>query len=475
VTPDALDPSALVRVVDELLWMLRREGFEISTAQAIDAARAVAAVGLDTSGNVRAAIACVVVRRAAERPRFDAVFDAFFAPAQDRRTLWERLEAGGFGPEEIDVLRELLQRLATEGTDAGLALQVAAGRGAELDRLLARSEIVRRLDAHSGPMLGFLTHRVASEVGAAQARRALPALRSALVDALGERGQALADALAREIEGTEDLVRAFLKRTHESRVAEAQADRRAGGAAATPFASLTDAQIDEVRRAVRRFADKLRGAARVRARRALRGRVDPHRTLRRALRTGGVPYRIARRDRRRDRPKIMVLCDVSDSVRAAAGVLLEFTYAAQELFERARSFVFVSDLGEATQLFEREPVRRAIEHAWRGGVVRAGENSNYGRALRAFEARHLREVDRSTTVVVLGDGRTNYHDAAPEVLDRVRARARALLWLCPEPRGQWAAGDSAMPKYAPRCTAVYEVQSARDLERVARRLVARSR
>jgi uncharacterized protein with von Willebrand factor type A (vWA) domain len=190
------------------------------------------------------------------------------------------------------------------------------------------------------------------------------------------------------------------------------------------------------------------------------------------MRTGGVPCEIVRTRRRRDRPKLVVLCDVSDSVRAAAGFLLEFTYAAQELFERTRTFVFVSELGETTRLFEREPVRVAIDRAWRGGVVGAGENSNYGRALRAFEDRHLRELDRATTVVILGDGRTNYHDASPEVLGRIRARCRALLWLCPEPRGSWAVGDSAMPRYAPRCTAVYEVSCARDLEDAARRLVS---
>jgi uncharacterized protein with von Willebrand factor type A (vWA) domain len=268
-------------------------------------------------------------------------------------------------------------------------------------------------------------------------------------------------------------VRAHVRRTYEARVAEAERQRGERTLETTPFTALDDAEIEEVRRGVRSFAERLRGGARVRARRALRGRIDPHRTLRRALRTGGVPFTPVRRRRRRDRPRLVLLCDVSDSVRAAAAFLLEFTYVAQELFSRARSFVFVSDLGETTQLFAREPVRVAIARAWGGQVVRSGDNSNYGRVLRAFEARHLRELDRRTTVVILGDGRTNYHDAAAEVLDRIRERSRALVWLCPEPRGQWSQGDSAMAAYAPRCTAVYEVRCAADLEVAARTLVAR--
>ncbi len=471
----AADSQALVRVVDELLWTLRREGFAISTAQAIDAARAVAAVGVARSAIVREAIACVVVSRAGDRARYDLLFDRFFGPAsvEAAGTLWERLDAQGFDPAELEALRELLSDFAVLNPGGGAAFQALLDRGADLNRLLALSGITSAIDAHSALMLGFLTHRLATQVGAAGARRTLGVLRTQLMAVLGDRGRELADALAHELERAEDEIRAFVRRTHETRVAERDQERAGGRVETTPFTSLTDPQIDEVRRAVRRFAERLRGAARVRARRARRGRIDPHRTLRRALRTGGVPYAIARKQRRRDRPKLMVLCDVSDSVRAVASFLLEFTYAAQELFERARTFVFVSDLRETTHLFAHEPVRAAIDGAWRGAAaVRGGDNSNYGRVLRTFEARHLREMDRATTVVILGDGRTNYHDASPDVLDRIRARSHALVWLCPEPRGQWTTGDSAMSRYAAKCSAVLEVRCARDLENAARALLA---
>jgi uncharacterized protein with von Willebrand factor type A (vWA) domain len=184
-----------------------------------------------------------------------------------------------------------------------------------------------------------------------------------------------------------------------------------------------------------------------------------------------VPFVPVRKKKRRDKARLVLLCDVSDSVRTVARFTLELTYAAQELFSRTRSFVFVSELGETTELFSREPLPIALAAAYGGGVVSVADNSNYGRVLYAFEALHLRELDRRTTVVILGDGRTNYHDDAAEVLDAIRTRARALIWLCPEPTVQWALGDSAMARYAPRCTRVMEVRCAKDLEEAARAIL----
>jgi hypothetical protein len=148
-------------------------------------------------------------------------------------------------------------------------------------------------------------------------------------------------------------------------------------------------------------------------------------------------------------------------------------YAAHELFDRTRSFVFVSELGETTALFEDQPAHVALAAAYGGDVVPVTDNSNYGRVLRAFEAVAMASVDHRTTVVILGDGRTNYHDASEEVLAKIRARARALYWFSTEPRAAWSSGDSAMQRYAPHCTAVLEVTSARELEDAARSLVYR--
>jgi uncharacterized protein len=466
------DPRTLLRVLDEFLWALRREDFAISTAQAIAVAQALEQTGIENPGWVRSAIASVVVWRAADRRRFDAVFDAFFNPDEfEPRNLWRRLAARGFDSTELDALRWLLNSTASEAPDFATFATAIEG-GAELDRILVSSGIAQSIDAHSALQVGFETHRLLRRAGLDPPRRALTWLRSALADALGRRGEDLADALGLEIDRAGDEIRSYVRRILEARTEEADRRRHGARAEAVPFASLTQAQAEEVRRALQRLADRLRGRARVRARRGSRGRLDPHATIRASQRTAGVPFELRTTRRRRERPKVMLLCDVSDSVRPVARFLLEFAFAVQDLFDTARTFVFVSDLGETTALFKRESVEVAITQAWRGaGIVGTGDISNYGRVLRSFADRHLRELDGRTLVVILGDGRTNYREAAPEVLDRIRQRARALLWLCPESRGQWAQGDSAMRIYAPRCTEVYEVGCAADVERVARRLV----
>jgi uncharacterized protein with von Willebrand factor type A (vWA) domain len=468
------DTRALPRVFDELLWSLRRGGLRIPVSSAIDALTAVREVGLEDRAVVTEALAAVLVKSKEERPRFDRIVGDFFGRVSPHEGLAARLGRLGFSESEIGEMQDLLERLAaTPGSDGG-EFGALLQRGPELDRLFHLAGISRTLASVESPLqLGFFSYRVLGELGMGRAHDTLLRLRVHLREALGtERGDALADALQSELDRTAEEVRAHLRESVARRSEDLEARSRSRTLDTAVFTSLSDAEVLEVRRAVHTFGERLRGAERVRARRAKQGRVDLSKTMRRAMQSGGVPFELVRKHRRRDKPKLMLLCDVSDSVRAAARFMLELAYVAQELFERTRSFVFVSELGETTHLFDSEPVTVALGHAYGGGIVSVADNSNYGRVLRTFEERYLTEVDRRTTVVILGDGRTNYHDDSAEVLDKIRARARALVWLCPEARAGWLTGDSAMPRYAPRCTRLLEVKNARELEAAARGLAS---
>jgi uncharacterized protein with von Willebrand factor type A (vWA) domain len=469
--------SDVLRGLDELLWVLRREGFSISTAQAIDVVGIVRLVGFEDRAALRDAVGAVVVERRSDLEHYGRVFEDFFAQGRAHpQDLWGKLRDRGFSAAELDALRQLLHGAAEQSGASGDAMGFTAllGSESELDQILMAAGIARALAPMSSALqTGYFTHQVLDKLGVPRAASALHRIRDALRDALGdERGRALAEALAEELARVRRRAREHVSATLARRVSEPEAGPRRR-AEAVPFTSLTSAEIEEVRRAVRALAERLRGAERVRRRHAARGRIDPHKTLRQSLRTGGVPFLPARRRRRRDKPRLLVLCDVSDSVRAASLFMLEFAHAAQELFSGTRSFVFVSELGETTRLFAEQPVAAALGRVYAGGVVDTGHNSNYGRVLRAFEAKVGRAVDRRATIVILGDGRTNYFADEAEVIGRLRERARAVLWLCPEGRGTWGTGDSAMLRYAAAATKVLVARTAKELEVAAREVVAR--
>jgi uncharacterized protein with von Willebrand factor type A (vWA) domain len=214
---------------------------------------------------------------------------------------------------------------------------------------------------------------------------------------------------------------------------------------------------------------KARLTRRLRSRR--RGSLNVRRTLRRNLSWGGVPMVPQFRWRRPERPDLVVLCDVSESVRNTARMMLLFMYSLQTLFARVRSFVFVSDLGELTEELRGSTPEQSVDLALASRAVSLQANSNYGRVLASFAREQLGSVTRRTTVMVIGDGRNNYNPANTWALQEIRLRAKRLLWICPEDRRSWGFGDSEMLRYERHCHQVEVVQTLDDLAGLADRLV----
>ena len=464
----------MLRVLDEFLWVLRREGLPVSTAQAIDAARVCALVGFSDRTILRDGLSAVLATQKRELELFHASFDRFFSPNRSHPgNLWSRLAARGFRDEELGALRQLLDAAAQRASGDAVGVLAYAGDASELDQLLSAAGIARALAPMASSLqVGYFAQEVNKRLGLSTLGAALARMRDALREALGEeRGALLAAALREELDAMKRRVRAHVEQVLARRVGDEESD--AARAVDRPFASLSPDEIDEVRRAVRRLSERLKGAERVRQKRSAHGRIDVRRTLRRSLSTGGVPFRPSRRARRRDKPMLVLLCDVSDSVRLASRFLLEFVAVSQDLFGGTRSFVFVSDAVETTDLFQHKPSEVALGLIEQGTIVDRTRNSNYGRALVMFEELLGLHVDRRVTVVILGDGRTNFLTEEVSVIERLRRRAGSVLWICPESPASWGTGDSAMPRYSAAVDRVLVARNARELEMAARELLAR--
>lgn len=232
------------------------------------------------------------------------------------------------------------------------------------------------------------------------------------------------------------------------------------------FLWASQSDLERMRAALGPLARKLTQRLSHRRRRARKGRLDLRRTIRKSLSTGGALVEPRFRRPVAGKPEIVLLCDISGSMRAFAKFTLELTYGLATQFQRVRTFVFVDALDEVTKMLQSAgsfpaALSRVESEA---DVVAYDGQSWYGNCLEQFWQRAGRDIAPRTTVLVLGDARGNFRSTGVEYLQRVADRARAVYWLNPEPRDHWDTGDSVMSEFAPACDEVVEVRTLAQLE-----------
>jgi uncharacterized protein len=264
-----------------------------------------------------------------------------------------------------------------------------------------------------------------------------------------------------------ELLRRYLQQLMalDDRVLEGEADVRRA-----PVAAVDEDQRQRIEDELRRLGRALGGGLTHRRRPGRRGRIDVGRTMRRNMRNDGVPFKPVTVARVEDRPHLVLLVDISLSVRTSARFTLEVVHQLQSLFTRVRTFAFVGDLVEITELFSDHHLEEALEILMGGDVIDVDAQSDYGRAFTTFEEEHANSINRRTTLLVLGDGRSNGKPPGLEVFAQLAERARHVIWWTPEPRRTWALGRSELSSYAAHCDAVEVVRGAGGLERSAERL-----
>jgi hypothetical protein len=238
------------------------------------------------------------------------------------------------------------------------------------------------------------------------------------------------------------------------------------------FYHLTEDEIQKMREVVTKLAQRIKNILSVRKKRLKKGKLDLHQTLRRNMARGGIPFEVIYKTRRKDRPKLVIMCDVSSSVANVSRFMLQFMYSLQEAFTKIRCYVFVAELGEVTDVFTDKEVSSAVEKALDGGdVINVYTRSNFGFAFHEFWKNHLSAVDNKTTVIILGDARNNYNDAKAWCIRDIQNKAKTLVWLNPESPSAWGFGDSVMDRYMPYCDIVEECRNLRQLSKVVDQII----
>ncbi len=470
------------RKILEFTNLLRKSGIRVSTAETIDAFVALDELSIDDREIFKDALRTTMVKRGEEVPTFDQLFDLFWSGFYDSLRDAFGEAAAGLDASGMD-LDELMKRMAEamgnmEGDFEGLSELARALLTADLDQL---EQLIREAAEQAGTQrienflqVGFFSRRTVDQMNLEGAGEELRDLASQLQQAglSPEEAAALRGLIERLMEAARRSVRSYTERELQTQNHDYMEKFRRETLLEKSFYHLSEDEIKRMREVVERLAQKIKNILSIRRRREKRGKLDLHQTLRRNMSHGGIPFELIFKQRRKDRPKLVILCDVSSSVANVSRFMLQFVYSLQEAFTKIRSFVFVAELGEVTQLFQDDDINQAIEKALDGGdVINVYTRSNFGFAFHEFWKNHLAAIDKKTTVLVLGDARNNYNDPRAWCLRDIHQKAKNVLWLNPESPSAWGFGDSVMDKYLPYTDVAEECRNLRQLTAMIDRMV----
>jgi uncharacterized protein with von Willebrand factor type A (vWA) domain len=442
----------------------RGAGVRLSPAESIDAMRAVSKIGFSDRDILRDTFLLTLAKTQDEKRALGDCFDLFFSqpepppsPESDNSEAGEKAEqpeqnageVAGAGGQPIEGLGALAQMLLAQDRNQISAAIANAASAASLS------------DIRYFTQRGIFSGRVLDQMGIARLRDDL--------DRLTATNPSLAERLAMATEALRDSVRETVSQALLLYGREEAENLRNEILRNAPLSRIEPRQVEQMRALIRQIARRLRERYSKPRKRQRRGHLDVGRPLGRNAAWGGVPFLTAWKRKHRDRPKIVALCDVSGSVARVSDFFLLLIHSLHEVVDDVRSFAFSGHLIEVSDILESKTPEAAMAEI----MSKAGfGSSDYGNSFADFENEWMNAITPQTTVIVLGDARSNNLDPRADILRRIGERSKRLVWLNPEGRMAWGFGDSEMPRYATFCSVVRQCATARQLERAVSDIVA---
>lgn len=462
----------------DFIHAARGAGMRISTAETLDALRAVDLVGYGSRAVLHDTLSLVLAKTGEDQRLLDETFARFFAVS--RLSALERAGDAGAARDDAAVP-------PPDGAAGGSGEGGGGGAGGGTGMPSAQSALGQMLMQGDASALAMAMEQAVGQSGLANIRlftqRGLfgrrlfmdmggEALDMDIVRAADSSDAAtrqLGEQLAQRRQLLRDAIRERVARQYLLSATQANRELREEMIREANLATLDEFRgVDTI---VRKLAKRIAARHSRRRRVERRGLLDVRRTLARNIRHDGVLFEPQWRHKRIDRPNVVVVCDVSNSVRAYAKFLLLFLYSLADVLPRVRAFAFSFRLGEVTELFRTQDFGDSVQGtlaAWGMG------STDYGLALEELERLVYDSVDHRTTLIILGDARSNYGEPRADILKRFSERVRQVIWLNPESESRWGSGDSVMPRYKPYCTLAASTRTLDDLEKVVTRLLRRS-
>ncbi len=437
---------------------LRAGGVRVSLAESADAFNAVDKLGIQERDTFRLSLRATLVKDAKDIATFEELFPLFFDAAQT--------------PPLMDLTQDLTSE---EAQMIAQALRQFSERLRQmLEKLLRGDKLSQEELDQFGQMVGlenadnmryreWMTRRLEQALRFREVQNALQEL-SELLAQMGMSKQRL-EQLRRLLQSNQQAMQEQIRQYAGQRIAENMAERppedSIEGLMDRPFNALSDADMDKLRKEVRRLAAALRTRVALRQKRAKTGQLDAKATIRANLKHGSVPIEIRHRDHKL-KPRLVVLCDISTSMRHCSELMLSLIHALQDQISKTFAFAFIDHLEFITPDLADRDVNKAVAQVLER-MPSGYYNTDLGTSLDLLSRDHLDTLDRHTTFIVVGDGRNNYNDPRLDIFRELARRSRRMIWLNPEAPMLWGTGDSDMLQYAPLCDVILQVNTLAEL------------
>ena len=442
----------------QLIAALRASGVRVSLAESAESFSAVDIMGIQDREQFRLSLRATLIKDLKDIPTFEKLFPLFFGSGQP--PMMGGNPSDDLTPEEIQMLAEALRQF-TENLRQRME-RLMNGEPLTKSELEALGQLVGLNQAENLDYQNWMAQRMMRALAFPEVQKAMKELMEQLAQ-MGmsrERVEQIRDMIRQNVQGMQDQINQFAG----ERIAENLSERPRGENIDTlmnrPFHALSDADKKLLQREVKRLAAALRTRIALRQKRAKSGQMDPKATIRANLKYHGVPMEIKHKDRVR-KPKIVVICDVSTSMRFCSELMLSFLFALQGQVRKTHAFAFINHLESISEDFNGSNADEAIASVlWR--MPSGHYNTDLGWSLNDFNNEYLDTLNGQTTLIIVGDGRNNYNDPRLDIFSLMSRRAARTIWLNPEPPHLWH-GDSDMQKYAPLCNNVLKVSNLREL------------
>lgn len=437
---------------------LRNKGVRISLAESADAFHAVDHLGAQQRENFRLSLRSTLIKDFNDLPIFDELFPLFF-------------DTGGMPPmislpddltpEEAAMLAEALQAFNRKLRQMLEKLL----RGEELTpEELERLEALTGLRYADDPRyMEWMRRRMEQALRFPEIQEALRDM-MAILQEMGmkpDRLRQMGEIMQANMQAMREQLRRHVGQRIAENMSERDPERGVEALYDRPFSSLTDAEMDQLRKEVTRLAAILRTRVALRQKRAKTGSLDAKATIRANLKHQGIPFDLKHRNRRL-KPKIVVICDISTSMRHMSELMLSMLYAVQDQITKTHAFAFIDHLEYISPDFQscesREAVTRVLVRMPPGYY-----STDLGHSLDNFAHNYMDTLDSRTTLIMVGDGRNNYNNPRTDLFGQMARRAHRTIWLNPEHPYQWGSGDSDMLEYHPLCDTVLRVSTLAEL------------